>query len=265
MNTLITKDNVIQVIEKNKELLNQVLSRVEVTKEINLAFRFQPIEAIKNYLTKSANLIMFPSEDKNYGGLVTYKNGRYFIHINTGQPKTYENFIWAHEFYHFQFEKEEIKSSTIHTFADGSTPNENERMANLFAAELLIDSRILRAVYNEICSLHANDTLENNVIRLIPAFKLPYKSIVIKLAQDGFISNEDAKRIIDYDYRKNLPSDFDLSLLTPSMSIKLNEIGNLLNDEVVKATIRESEYESISKLYNEHLTHLERLRDKEKE
>lgn len=258
---MINKKNVEDIIRKNDEILATVQSYVEKTYELGIAFRYSPIEAIKNYLTQNANLIMFPSSDLEYGGLVTYRDGRYFIHINTKQPKTYENFVWAHEFYHYFFEADKIKSSKIKTFADGSTPNENERFANLYSSELLINRIVLKALFTELRQSYEGDKLENNVIRLIQTFKLPYKCLVIKLAQDGLITVDEAVSIIDYNYRDNLPSDFDQTLLQPSNSIQFDSIGELLEDETVKQNLRASDYESINTLYSSHMSNFERLRE----
>ncbi|MCE0555233.1 ImmA/IrrE family metallo-endopeptidase [Bacillus thuringiensis] len=55
----------------------------------------------------------------------------FYININTLQPKTYENFVWAHEYYHFEFEKDRIKNADDVTFVNNPVLNENERRANL--------------------------------------------------------------------------------------------------------------------------------------
>ena len=262
---MINSSNVVEVITKNKQYLDTVLTYVEQVKEINLAFRYEPILAIKNYLSQHANLLMFPSENLDYGGMVTYKNGRYFVHINTMQPKLYENFVLAHEFFHFYFEAEKIRNSEVQTFADGSTPNEEERVANLFAAELLINSIVLNTLFLQMRNAYVGDKLENQVIRLIQAFKLPYKSLVIKLAQDGLITLDEAVAIIDYDYRNALPNDFDNSLLAPSLSIQFDSVAELINDPIVIGNLRATDHKSSTELYQKHLSSLERLREKKKE
>ncbi|OCS90798.1 ImmA/IrrE family metallo-endopeptidase [Caryophanon latum] len=260
---MINRKNVRDVISKNEELLPQVHNYVEKIQNLGVAFRYTPIDAIKNYLAKHTNLIMFPSDELEYGGLVTYRDGRFYIHINTRQPKTYENFIWAHEFYHFYFEAELIKSSKINTFVDGRVPNESERLANLFASELLINSILLKSLYKDLLQHYQYDRLENHVIRLIEVFKLPYKCIVIKLAQDGLITVDDAVAIIDYKYQENLPTYFDQSILQPSNSIQFDSVGVLLEDATVKKNIRASDYESINTLYSTHMSNFKMLRHKE--
>ncbi|MCM3389349.1 ImmA/IrrE family metallo-endopeptidase [Ureibacillus chungkukjangi] len=262
---MINHSNVVNVITQNRLLLPSILNKVEETKEQGLSFRYKTIEAIKSYLIKETQVLLFPSMHKSYGGLVTYRNGRFFIHINTGQPKTYENFIWAHEYYHFKYEAQDIKNSQIRTFFDDAVLNEKERAANLFAAELLVDSRVLKALYQDITTIYPNDSLENNVIRLIPAFELPYKAIVVKLAQDGLISEQEAINIIDYNYRDNLPSDFDQSILKPTGAIKINNLGRLLNDQVIETNMLPNDLNSFRAVYQKYLSRLEGLREKEKE
>lgn len=253
---MINKSNLRDIIDENKALLFDISKKVEEVESLGLSFKLTPIEAIKRYLENKANLIMFPSDDLEYGGLVTYKYGRFYIHINTNQPKTYENFIWAHEFYHFYFESKEIKDSEVKTYADGSFPSEEERCANLFSAELLINKHVLLEAFNDISSTFEGDILQNKVVRLIESFKLPYKCIVIKLAQDGLISLEEAEEIIDYDYRNNLPGDFDHSLLNSSRSVSFDSVGRLLKDATVIENLKSSDLEKIESNYNMRMKQL---------
>lgn len=256
---MITKSNVAEVVNSNYDILSRVQSQVASVKELGMAFRNAPIEAIKQYIAKHASLLMFPSNDLAYGGLVTYRDGRFYVHINTKQPKVYENFIWAHEFYHLYFEAEDIKSSDVSTYADGSALNERERNANLFAAELLINREVLEDIYRGLCEMHPHDKLATQVIRLMPAFKLPYKALVIKLAQDKLIEMHEAEEIIDYPYQQQLPADFDSTLLLSSNSIQFDGIEELLQDATVKGNMRATDYDTIAGLYAKHLTNFEKL------
>lgn len=239
-----------------------ILSRVAETKDQGLLFRYKPVEAIKAYLMKHTHVMQFPSKNNHYGGLVSYRNGRYFIHINTGQPKTYENFMWVHEYYHFKYEADMIKNSNIRTFYDDTTMNENERCANLFAAELLMDGLLVKDQFALINELYVDETLESRVIRLIPVFQLPYKAIVVKLAQDGLITLDEAQAIIDYPYRNHLPADFDQSILRPSMAIQIDNLKSLLNSEVVKSKMLDNDLRSFQEVFEHHFNELEALRER---
>lgn len=256
---MINKSNVSEIIQMNKIYLDQVLICVEKVREMNIVFRYQPITAIKHYLLKNANLLMFPSENLSYGGLVTFRNGRFYIHINTRQPKVYENFLLAHEFYHFYFEGEKVQSSSIKTFLDSNIPSEKEYIANLFATELLVNHVILKVLFLEISQIYLNESLENQVLRLMHELHIPYKFLVIKLAQDGLITLNDAINIIDFDYLNNVPVDCDKSLLLPSMVIRIANVSKLLKDKTIQENLRDSDYQALTVLYEKHLHNLKKL------
>lgn len=242
---MITKENLLEVIESNYRLLPRVLSKVEETKETSLLFRYKPVEVIKYYLMQNANVILFPSSLLEYGGMVTYRNSRFYIHINTAQPRAYENFVWVHEYYHFKYEQEKIKDAAISTFFEDSALNEHERQANLFAAELLVDSRLLLSIFEQTTDILRTRTLIERVLHLMTIFEVPYKVIVIKLLQDELISAEDGLAIIDYDYRHHLPDDFDHSILQPTLMIKLDNLQDMLQDSAITSGLRESDLASI--------------------
>lgn len=256
---MINQQNLLEVITQNKRLLPEVISKVENTKDKGLSFRLKTHEAIKNELMKHAHVLLFPSEEQNYGGLVTYRNGNFYIHINTSQPRVYENFMWAHEYYHYMYEQEEIKNSTTQTFFDDSVLSENERKANLFAAELLINSHVLKESYESIKELYPEDDYRLNVIRLIPIFEVPYKSLVIKMTQDGVINETEGLNAIDYDYRNQLPSDIDHSLFNPTLAIKLNEINRMLQQQRINPMLRETDLDSLESVYTKHMKRLVEL------
>ncbi|WP_214888986.1 ImmA/IrrE family metallo-endopeptidase [Exiguobacterium sp. s142] len=260
---MINQQNLLDVIEQNKRLLPEVVSKVENTKDKGLAFRLKTHEAIKNELMKYAHVLLFPSEEQHYGGLVTYRNGTFYIHINTSQPRVYENFMWAHEYYHYMYEQEEIKNSTTQTFFDDSVLNENERKANLFAGELLINGHVLKESYESIKELYPEDDYRLNIIRLIPIFEVPYKSLVIKMTQDGLISETEGLAAIDYEYRNQLPSDIDRSLFNPTLAIKLNELNRMLQQQRVSPMLRESDLQSFESIYAKHMKRLVELQKDE--
>ncbi|GGB45760.1 hypothetical protein GCM10011409_24180 [Lentibacillus populi] len=58
---------------------------------------------------ENAYVLEFPIKNNDYGGLVFYHNKHFYIQINSVYTKIYGNFIWAHEFYHFYFDKEKVK------------------------------------------------------------------------------------------------------------------------------------------------------------
>lgn len=257
---MISKQNIKNIIELNINLLPTIKAHVNEIWDRGIEYKYKPITSIKNYLIKNTEVILFPSKSLNYGGMVLYRSNNFYIHINTLQPKTYENFVWAHEFYHYVFEKELIKNVNEVTFVNDSNDNQIERKANLFAAEFLINKDILKTVFDDIKNQNPDEPLQTNVIRLMATFILPYKTLVIKLAQDGLISIDEAEDIIDYPYRDNLPQDFDLTILEPSKAIKIDGLNSLINENTKINSLSDVDMESIVNLKNKHLQQLESIR-----
>lgn len=257
---MINKTNVRDVIITNRKLVDEIASKVELIFSKGLHFRVKPLQSIQNYLFANTQVILAPSKSLSYGGMILYRNNTYYLHINTLQPKTYENFVWAHELYHYEFEKERIQNADEPTFINNPVLDLSERKANLFAAELLINSNSLKVFFESIKQQNPNDALETNIIRLIPYFELPYKSLVIKLAQDDLITIEEAENMIDFDYRNNLPRDFDLSILKPAKSIRIDNLNALISKVEKSGVMHESEIASIKKTRDNHIEALERLR-----
>ena len=260
---MINKDNVAKVIDENRRLLPEIKENISNLRSLGGSLaHLKPLEFIKNFLIEKANVILYPSKEKDYGGLVRYKNGRFYVHINTMQPKVYENFIWAHEFYHFYFEKEKIKNSEYNTFIDNGVLNEQERRPNLFASEILINEYILKEKFESLQKDFPNELLQMKVLRLIPTLELPYKVIVIKLAQDGLIDSKDAVDIIDFDYKNNIPDDFDLSYLKPSFVIKIDHVENLISDIEKNELLNEEDFNSFKKTFEQNLKIVSSLRER---
>ncbi|MGE7983742.1 ImmA/IrrE family metallo-endopeptidase [Solibacillus sp. NPDC093137] len=257
---MINKENIREVILTNRKLLPGILSKVDEVLSKGIQFKFKPLQSIQSYLIKNAEVILAPSKSLSYGGMVLYRNSNYYIHINTLQPKTYQNFVWGHEFYHFEFEKERIQNVDEPTFINNPALDIHERMANLFAAELLINNDSLKVLFNEVMEQNPNDRLEVNIIRLIPYFELPYKSLVIKLAQEGLISIDQAEVIIELQYRNYLPTDFDLSILEPTKAIRVDSLNILLEKTMASNVLHDSDIDSIISIRDKHLKDLDAIR-----
>jgi Zn-dependent peptidase ImmA (M78 family) len=248
---LITKDNLEQIINFNRDYLPTIKSKIELLKSSgDPLIASKPLEYIKTYLFENAHVLGFPVKNLDYGGLVFYYNKNFYIQINTAQPKIYENFMWAHEFYHFYFDKDLIKKKEENFLLIDSIFDEKERLPNLFASEFLINDFVLERKYKSFKAEYNH--LIDIVINLIAVFELPYKAIVIKLAQNGLIDLDAAKEIIDYNYRDNLSPEVDRTLFSASNKIKIDNYNNLIRK--ASGNINDEDYQSIvnkyEKLYN---------------
>jgi Zn-dependent peptidase ImmA (M78 family) len=243
---LINKENVESIVQENERIVDEIREKITLLKaENDPLINSDPIEYIKTVFNEEAKVIQFPINDPNFGGLVYYLNNRFYIYINTKQPKIYENFMWAHEFYHFRFDKDVIRDRNQHYMVTDTITDIRERYPNLFAAEFLINSFSLTRKYKSIQESFANEALELQILRMIPTFKLPYKALVIKMVQDKLIDIDQAKSIIDFNYKSNIPKDVDRTFFLPTENIlvdniefKLSRAKDFFSDEDLNGTRR---------------------------
>lgn len=241
---MINKDNVGHIIDYNKQYLPKIKADLDFLKSSgDPLIASKPLEYMKTYLFEHAHVIEFPVKNKDYGGLIFYHNQHFYIQINTAQPKVYENFMWAHEFYHFYFDREKIRKKEENFIVIDSVFDEKERLPNLFASESLINSFVLERKYHSLKKAYKNDHLAEIVMNLIPVFELPYKAIAVKLAQDGLIEVDEARDIIDFDYQKRLPYDMDRTLFSASLKIKIDHYSQLIKQ--ASSTMNEADHQSI--------------------
>lgn len=258
---MINKQNVREVILNNHELLPKVLKQVQAVFDKGIHFKYKPVQSIQNYLFKHVNIILFPSKSTSYCGMMLKRNSEWYMHINTLQPKIFENYIWVSQYYNYEFEKGKSDHDKVLFINDGVLDIQ-ERMVYLFVTELLIHKEVLKKFFQDKCKQNPDNRLEINVIRLMNDFKLPYKLVVMKLAQDGLITLEQAESIIDFDYSNNLPIDFDLSILESSKAIKIGEIDRLLEQVELENIMSDADRESIKYLRDKHVGDLELIRNK---
>ena len=95
---------------------------------------------------------------------------------------------------------------------------------------------------------HMKQSLPQKIMRLISVFQIPYKALVVKLAQNELITINEAKDALDYDYRNRIPHDIDKSLFEPSYTINISGFDELY--EKAKGLMYEEDLQSIKKFYD---------------
>ena len=121
--------------------------------------------------------------------------GKPFVAINTSIPLSCQIFAAAHELYHIWFE-------TSPDIIPGNLLDEegiaaNEKKANRFAAEFLVDEMILR---QEIDTYGITQISIKEVLQLAVLFTVPYKAMVKRLHETGYIDdNERAEMLAETD------------------------------------------------------------------
>lgn len=162
-------------------------------------------EDIFKILEKECKVLYFPIEDDEICAFYRKVNGIKFVVINTAIPFEKKVFAAAHELAHVWSIagdiSEVLQSANIQDYTDGHYIEQPQRSkienrANRFAAEFLVEEQLLHK------ELFERKVLKNNVkidaiIELMDVFLVPYKTIVMRLYEIGYIGEVDCKALLD--------------------------------------------------------------------
>lgn len=114
-----------------------------------------------------------------------------FVAINTSIPVSCQVFAAAHELYHIWYEQSpDVLPGDL---LDEDGKETNERKANRFAAEFLVDDMMLR---QEIETYKIKKITIKAVLQLADLFTVPYQAMVKRLCEAGFIGGDEKERLL---------------------------------------------------------------------
>jgi len=154
-------------------------------------------ESVKKKDYEDISILLFPIEDSEICGFICNYKGKLFIFVNTFLPLEKQIFTAAHELYHLVYNKKLLEKSYTHLIKqDDLEENRNEeQIANLFAALLLVPKTTLIEQL-EILKVDNKNLQLFDIIRLMDVFAVPYKTIVLRLYEIGFIKDRDADKLL---------------------------------------------------------------------
>lgn len=177
-----------------QEIESKALAKIAALRKTGRVLR----EEIFSIAEEEAILLKYPIQDDELCAFVCKKQGRLFVYINTYIPLEKQIFAAAHELYHIWYDQELLnrpellKSNTI----ENNTEDVGELKANLFAAMLLVPKDIL---INQLDSLNIKkDKLGmSDIVRLMAIFLVPYKTIVRRLYEIEYITENQMGTLLD--------------------------------------------------------------------
>lgn len=163
---------------------------------------------ISNYGRKSEQLIeilRYPIMDEDFCACTFVRKGVLFIVCNTYLPLAKQIFAAAHELYHiikyvngddedFAQHGSILKSKDI----DEADVEVEDREANAFAGLFLAPTNALSEQI-EIYSIEATKLQVKDVLRLMDIFAIPYKAMVLRLYEEGYINEKKADELLNID------------------------------------------------------------------
>ena len=216
MSEIISASNIDLVIQKNKEIAEEVSAQALKLQTNTSIMRVASMPLLALMILQGFGLIQMPIEDKYWSGAIYVKEGKIIPVINTALPRANQYFTAWHEIYHLLFDKVSF---------DHIIENDNmmeERKAEYFAACML-----LQEVDRYFTELPTMDMV-SKVLYCMSAFQAPYKAVLISLYEDAVRSDNDKlreqiKEIIDLKI-DDIPRRFrklglDDSLVMPSFVV----------------------------------------------
>lgn len=114
-----------------------------------------------------------------------------FVAINSSIPVDCQVFAAAHELYHIWYEqKPDILPSDL---LNSQNQEINEKKANRFAAEFLVDEQLLK---QEIDIYKIEKYTVKSVLQLAALFSVPYRTMVKRLFEIGMLSGKEADKFL---------------------------------------------------------------------
>jgi Zn-dependent peptidase ImmA (M78 family) len=115
-----------------------------------------------------------------------------FVAINTSIPVSSQVFAAAHELYHIWYENS--PDVLPQNLLDENGNKNIEKKANRFAAEFLLDDMMLR---QEIQIYRIKTFDIKAVLQLAELFVVPYRAMVKRIFETGYIGNETRKKLLE--------------------------------------------------------------------
>lgn len=197
-------------------------------------------ETVSMKLNEMGELIQLPINDDKIGGLIVKKKNRYYFLINTKQPRSFQNFVYLHEFYHLLHSDEKFDVITNKVESEIKL---DERKANYYASLMLLNKDILRAQYYYLTKDRGYD-LKTSICYLMNIFKTTYKTIIIRLYEIGCI--DDFKILLNnFNFNMNdISSHFeklglDKSMIEASNAKMVNNLDSYIMLAEEKGTMLE--------------------------
>lgn len=221
MSELVTVQNINLVIERNREIKQQILAQAIKLQTNPSIVRVASAPQLALLILQEFGLVQMPIEDKYWSGAIYVKDGKIIPVVNTALPRANQYFTAWHEVYHLIFD-----TVSFDHFIEADNTLE-ERKAEYFAACMLLNG--VERYYTELPEMD----FVQKIFRCMSVFQAPYKAVLISLYEFA-IQNENEKlcgrikEVFDLQF-DDLPKKFcmlglDDSLVKPSYVINTSAL-----------------------------------------
>lgn len=163
---------------------------------------------VSNFARKrelQVEVFRYPFNDEELWAFTFVKKGTLFLSVNSELALCKQIFAVAHELYHIHCYAEDIDPDTIaggslldSKTADDMAGTQEDLEANAFAGLLLMSDSILDEQF-KLYDISGETITVEDVLTLMELFALPYKAVVLRLAENHNITVAKAKKLIGID------------------------------------------------------------------
>jgi Zn-dependent peptidase ImmA (M78 family) len=190
--------------EKQFEKINDLTKAFAANYCGNTIIRESIFGIVSNYARKrelALEVLRYPFKDDELWAFTFVKKDTIFLCVNTDLPICKQIFATAHELYHIHCYAEDINTNTItsgslldsKTF-DEVAASQEDLEANAFAGLLLMpDASVIEQV--RVFGISKDKMGIDDVLVLMDLFALPYKAVVLRLAESGVITEDKARSL----------------------------------------------------------------------
>lgn len=150
-------------------------------------------------------VLRYPFKDKELWAFTFVKKGTLFLCVNAELAMCKQIFAVAHELYHIHCYAEDIDSDTIvsGSLLDSKTAvdmaaSQEDLEANAFAGVLLMPDSMLDEQI-KLYGIISEKITVDDVLMLMELFALPYKAVVLRLAENRNITPTKAQELLKAD------------------------------------------------------------------
>ncbi|MCR4609772.1 MAG: ImmA/IrrE family metallo-endopeptidase [Eubacterium sp.] len=218
-----------------KELSDREIQEIKVKAREKLGVCRKTNEVIGrqifNILSLYARVIFYPLGEKAPWGFTRISgmqsvggSEKPFVVINTSIVVPCQVFAAAHELYHIWYKKKpDILPNNL---LDEKGSDRDEKMANRFAAEFLVDEMVLR---QEIDAYNITDCNIKAVLLLADLFVVPYRAMVKRLYETGYIDKNTEKKLLSEpdESLKRYRKKYAFSFTDPDNRIAVDNLAEL--------------------------------------
>jgi len=182
------------------DLSSAVCQELEDKARAKLASIYKNSRIIKdevfNILADVSVFMQYPIQDDEICAFICRKHNRVFSFVNSYLPYEKQIFAAAHELYHIWFDQEILsdgellQSEVIDRALESGPMSEREARANRFAAIFLVPKDVLRAELDYLSVSSGAEPTLAHAVRLMDTFGVPYKTMVRRLYETGYLGSE---------------------------------------------------------------------------